>query len=246
MRHTILAMLLALGLTGCLADVLVTTAVQGELQAKNASAAQNALNNVKDDTGRMQIERAIAAYHADHGAYPESLDVLGFNPIPTRADGSAYGYNPVTGEVLDSAQGPTPEDYLLMQDIEEAINAYGTASGYYPPTLDALAEAGYLPEPPRTATGQEFAYNNQNGVFTHPLEGHVSAARPAQRQSGGGAAGAGGPMGEAMTGVAIQEELNGQSNAGASAARGAGGRTLNRATQSQNERQQKALEEIGF
>lgn len=242
MRYIIFTAVATIGLSGCLLDVLMGTAVQGELQAQNASAAQNALNSVKEDKARMELQRAIDAYYADKGTYPPSLDVLGFNPVPTHPDGSNFGYNPVTGQLLDSDAGPTPADYLLMQDISEAINAYGTASGYYPPTLDTLAETGYLPEPPRTEAGQEFNYNNQNGVFTHPLDGHVSAARPGRTP----AAGAGGPMGEAMTGIAIQEELNSQSNAGASAGRSVGAAGINRATQSQNDRQQKALEDLGL
>ena len=243
----IFLLFLTVSLSGCLADVLVTTATQGKLQADQATAAQNTLDRVKNDTGLMNLQRTVDTYRADTGHYPESLDVLGFNPLPKRGDGGNFGYNPVTGEVLETDAGPTAADYLLMEDIGAAINAYGTAAGYYPPTLDTLAESGYLPELPRTEFGQEFAYNNQNGVFTHPLEGHVNAARQAPAQNrGGAAAGGGGPLGEAMTGIAIQEELNGSSNAGASRARGTGATGINRATNTQNDRQQKALEDLGF
>ncbi len=238
---------LTISLSGCLADVLVTTATQGKLQADQASAAQNTLNRVKNDTGLMNLQRAVDTYRAETGHYPESLDRLGFNPLPKRGDGGNFGYNPVTGEVLETDAGPSSADYLLMEDIGAAINAYGTASGHYPITLDTLAETGYLPTLPRTESGQEFAYNNQNGIFTHPLEGHVNAARQAPPQNRGGAtAGGGGPLGEAMTGIAIQEELNRNSNAGTSRARGTGATGINRATNTQNDRQQKALEELGF
>ncbi len=250
MRFIMIA-LLSLGLSGCLADVLMTTAIQGEMQAKQAGAAQNVLNHVKDDTAEISLQRAVDAYNGEKGYYPESLDELVpsfIDPIPQRADGGNFGYNPITGRISDDDSGPTAADYLLMDDITAAINAYGTAAGYYPPTLDALAETGYLPQPPRTEGGLEFAYNNQNGVFTHPLDGHVAAARPApQRNRGGGAAvGGGGPMGEAMTSIAIQEQLNSNSNAGASRARGAGAVGIGRATRSTNARQEKALEELGF
>lgn len=238
---------LTISLSGCLADVLVTTATQGKLQAEQASAAQNTLNRVKNDTGLMNLQRAVDSYRAETGHYPDSLAQLGFDPLPKRGDGGDFGYNPVTGEVLETDAGPSPADYRMMADIGAAINAYGTAAGYYPPTLDTLTESGYLPVLPRTESGQEFAYNNQNGVFTHPLEGHVNAARQTPPQNRGGATAAGGgPLGEAMTGIAIQEELNRNSNAGASRARGTGATGINRATNTQNDRQQQALEELGF
>lgn len=243
----IILIFLTISLSGCLADVLVTTATQGKLQADQASVAQNTLNRVKDDNGLMNLQRAVDTYRAETGHYPDSLDQLGFDPLPKRGDGGNFGYNPVTGEVLETDAGPTPADYRMMADIGAAINAYGTAVGYYPPTLDTLTESGYLPELPRTESGQEFVYNNQNGFFTHPMEGHVTAVRQAPPQNQGGmAAGGGGPLGEAMTGIAIQEELNRSSNAGASRARGTGATGINRATNTQNDQQQKALEELGF
>jgi len=242
-----LAALLALGLSGCLADVLVTTAVQGELQAQQASHAQQTLNKVTNDTGMMNLQRAVNAYQAERGHYPASLDLLGFGTLPKRADGGNFGYNPVTGQVLPDDSGPAPRDYLLMEDIASAIVAYGTASGFYPPTLDTLAETGYLAGYPRTEAGLEFQYNNQNGVFSHPLDGHVATARTApQPARGGSPAVGGGPMGEAMTGIAIQEQLNSSSNAGASQARGAGAAGINRATSTQDRRQQEALQDLGL
>ncbi len=240
--------LLALGLSGCLADVLVSTAVQGELQAKQASAAQQTLNKVTNDTGMMNLQRAVDAYAAEQGVNPKSLDVLipGILPeIPKRADGGDFGYNPVTGKVLKTDEGPSAADFLLMEDITTAINAYGTASGYYPPTLDALSQAGYLSQLPRTEGGLEFGYDQQTGVFTHPLDGHVvSAQRPAPAAGGGG--GGGGPMGEAMTGIAMQEQLNSNSNAGVSSARGNGASGISRATNTQNQQQEEALKDLGF
>jgi hypothetical protein len=243
------AVLFVPGLSGCLVDVLMSTAIQGELQAEQATAAQNTLNRVTNDTGQMNLQRAVDTFHGESGNYPQSLNELvpGFiNPIPQRADGGNFGYNPISGQVLETDSGPSASDYLLMEDIALAINAYGTASGLYPPTLDALAETGYLPQSPRTENGLEFTYNNQNGAFSHPLDGHVAGApQPTQRRSGAVAAG-GGPVGEALTGIAIQEQLNSNSNAGSSRSRSQGATGINRATSTQNARQQKALEELGF
>jgi hypothetical protein len=198
----------------------------------------------------------VDLYQADKGVYPESLGQLVpayIDPIPARADGGAFGYNPLTGRVLEDDSGPAPEDYLLMERINAAINAYGTATGFYPGTLDALASAGYLPAPPRTADGQPFNYNSQTGAVSHPKNGYMAAAvapgapqAGVQRNRGTVPAAGGGPLGEAMTGIAIQEQLNSNSNAGTSAASARGRSGARGAAATQNERQEKALNELGF
>jgi hypothetical protein len=237
----------ALLLPGCMAEVLTSTAIQADLQAKQAGAAQQTLSNVKSDTGQMNLQRAVDLYQADKGSLPASLDLLVPNyidAIPARGDGSAFGYNPLTGKVLETDAGPTAADYLMMEQIKTAINAYGAATGLYPPTLDTLNQAGYLPVPPRTESGQPFNYNNQNGAVSHPLDGPVTAAMPAQAPRPG--VGGGGPLGEVTTGIAMQEELNRSSNAGATAA-GTQGRSSSRsAAAEQTQRQEKALDELGF
>ena len=237
----------ALLLPGCMAEVLTSAAIQADLQAKQAGAAQQTLSNVKTDTGQMNLQRAVDLYQAEKGTLPTSLDLLVPNfidAIPPRGDGGAFGYNPITGKVLETDAGPTAADYLMMEQIRTAINAYGTATGLYPPTLDTLNQSGYLPVPPRTESGQPFNYNNQNGAVSHPLDGPVTAAMPPQapRTPVGG----GGPLGEVTTGIAMQEELNRSSNAG-SAAAGTRGRTGARsAAAEQSQRQEKALDELGF
>lgn len=241
----------ALLLPGCMAEVLTSAAIQADLQAKQASAAQQTLSNVRSDTGQMNLQRAVDLYQADKGSLPASLDLLVpdyIDAIPPRGDGGAFGYNPLTGKVLETDAGPTAADYLMMEQIKTAINAYGTATGLYPPTLDTLNQSGYLPVPPRTESGQPFNYNNQNGAVSHPLDGPVTAAMPTQAPRPGGAVGVGGggPLGEVTTGIAMQEELNRSSNAG-SAAAGTRGRTSTRsAAAEQSQRQEKALDELGF
>ncbi|MBX3180981.1 MAG: hypothetical protein KF886_26855 [Candidatus Hydrogenedentes bacterium] len=248
MRSTAVILLAAMFLSGCLVDVLTSTAIQGELQAQQASAAKNTLDRVETDTAQTNLQRAVDLFHAEKGVYPPSLDVLApayINPIPTRADGAPFGYDPMAGKVLRESTGIDPADYATMEHIRNAIIAYGTRTGFYPDTLDTLAQAGLLPAPPRTAAGEPFLYNNQTGLVQHPrATGGGMAAAP--RAGGGVPAGGGGLMGEAMTGIAIQEELNRSSNAG-SAAAGTRGRTGARgAAATQDERQQRALDELGF
>lgn len=246
----LLSGLLALALSGCLADVLMTTAIQGELGAQQATAAQNTLNRVTNDTGQMNLQRAVDTFRAETGYAPESLNELVpsfIDPIPQRADGGNFGYNPIIGKILDTDDGPSASDYLLMEDIAAAINAYGNATGYYPETLDVLSQTGYLAQLPRTEGGLEFTYQNQTGAFSHPSGGTVSPALPGTPNRGGGAGvGGAGPLGEVMTGIAMQEQLNSNSNAGASRARSNGAGDIGNATNTTNERQQKALEELGF
>lgn len=233
-------------LSGCLVDVLTSAAIQGELQAQQATAAQNTLNRVKNDTGQVNLQQAVSLYQAEKGTYPESLDLLVpnfINSIPARADGGAFGYNPITGQVLDDDSGPAPADYLMMEQIRVAINNYGAAVQYYPPTLDTLTQTGYLTTYPRTVDGREFIYNNQNGAVAYPGSGGVPQTTAPNLSA---PAGGGGPLGEAMTGIAIQEQLNSNSNAGSSAASSRGRSGARDAAARQTDRQQKALDELGF
>jgi hypothetical protein len=45
-------------LSGCLLDVLTSTAIQADLQAQQATAAQNTLNRVTNDTGQVNLQHA--------------------------------------------------------------------------------------------------------------------------------------------------------------------------------------------
>jgi len=166
-----LALLLVPGLlTGCFVDMLATTAVHGELQKKQAQSLQRVTEQARQQSQDLRADQAVKAYRAEHGSNPPSLEILvpDYLPeVPRRPDGTPYAYDPATGEVGRPPQGVTPEDRRTLQAIENAINQYGQDTGYYPPTLDALAPQ-YLPEPPRTSAGERFIYNNQNGYVAHP------------------------------------------------------------------------------
>lgn len=246
MRYALIAML-GLMLAGCGAELLTTTAIQGELQAQQLSAMQRQVKGAADSSGRIQIERAITAYQAEKGAYPPSLDALApqyLPAVPRRADGAPYGYDPATGRLTDGAApatGPSPQDFQTMEQIRAAINRYGTATGYYPPTLDALAPA-YLPAPPRTTAGEQFIYNNQNGYLAHPRQ---AASAPAASPSPPALGGAG-PMGEVMTGIGMQQQLGGMRQSGASAAGSHARQRLGDVGNTQNERHEQAMDALGM
>ena len=171
-------------LCGCGAEVLTTTATQSKLQAEQATAMKRQLSKSAENTGRINLERAIRTFQAERGTYPPSLDALvpEFLPaLPEQADGSPWGYNPATGAVLKEAfSGPTPTDRQLIQAIHTAIDQYGQDTGYYPATLDDLAPA-YLATPPRTASGEVFNYDNQIGAVWHPREPRPGAQPSASR-----------------------------------------------------------------
>ncbi len=209
------AMAVASALAGCGVELLATTAIRGELDAQQAKSATKHIAYVKDKMGGMGVEQAIQAYRAEHGQNPPSLDALvpTYLPeMPRRPDGGAYAYDPVSGALHGGDS--MAADRALMESIRQAINQYGTATGYYPPTLDDLYPQ-YLSQLPRTSAGELFIYNNQNGYLEHPRP--QGAVRPAAPRPASGVSGSG-PMGEMMTGIGIQQELGRMSTGGASAA----------------------------
>lgn len=234
---------LTLALSGCFAEVLTTTAITGQLQAEQAGAMKRQVQGAAENTGQINLKRAIDTYYAENAKYPAALSDLVPNylpAIPTHADGRPYGYDPATGRISDHAVNG---DQATMQAIRQAINAYGTQVGYYPPTLDTLYP-NYLPVLPRTASGEQFTYNNQNGAVGVPGQGGV-APQPAQ---GGGTSGVGGGglMGETMTGIGMQQQLNNANQSGANSF-GTRGRSGVRDISGQhNQQQENALDALGL
>jgi len=205
-------------LAGCGAEVLTATAISGQLQKEQVGAMKRQIDHASNTTGKVAAEQAIRTYQAEKGHNPPSLEALVpqyLNAIPRKADGQPYGYDAATGRLLDGpVHGATsPADQQLLEQIRGAIIQFGTATGFYPGTLDELAPY-YLPTAPRTTTGQPFEYNNQTGEVRIPAQAHPAAPGPGARVPAGGA----GPLGEAMTGVAIQNQLGNMNQGGANAA----------------------------
>lgn len=241
----LLSIPLGLLLWGCMAEVLTTTAIQGELQAQQLKAMRGQVQRASGTTGRIYLEKAIDTYRAEEGTNPPSLEVLvpDYLPaLPTATDGSAYGYDPSTGQLLEGGQtGGGVSDTQKIEQIRGAINQYGTAVGFYPPTLDALVPQ-YLSAVPRSAAGQEFIYNNQNGYLAAPETSTAGQNRPA----GGVAMGGAGPMGEVMTGIGMQNQLNSMSNGGSGAAGSYGRQAIGNATGTHNDQQDKVMDNLGL
>ncbi len=231
---------------GCGAELLVTTATRGELESQQAKSALRQLEHVRGQVGKLEVEQAIQAYRAEHGVNPPSLDVLVpkyLAKVPVKEDGTPYQYNPETGKLSarPAPSGPTGADMQMLENIRLAINQYGTATGYYPRTLDDL-HPQYLAQPPRTASGQPFVYNNQNGYVAHPVQ-HAAARRPAAAPSGGMGAGV---MGETMTGIGIQQELGAMSGGGASSAQTRSRSDVNQISGGHTSRQNQVMDDLGL
>ncbi len=232
-------------LTGCGLDVLTSTAITGELQRENVERLTETTDAVEQQTARWQVNQAIAAYRAEKGENPPSLEALipeFLAEVPKGPDGEPLAYDPATGSVGEDTQAQA-DDRQTMEEIYQAINRYGRQTGYYPPSLDALAP-NYLSEPPRTTDGREFLYNPQTGAVAHPDAVRQQAPqhqRQQQRRPDGVS-----PMVDGMTGLGAQQELQRQRHSGTSAAGSYGRGAIDRTQDQYNQRQQEALDQLGF
>ena len=251
--------LLAPMLVGCGLELLSTTAIQGELQAENMRAIHSQASAIGGTMGKIRLQQAVDTYHAEKGFYPTALEELvpAYLPrLPRQPDGTSYNYDPATGKVLDYPKDPLgPEsDQHKMDNILVAIDQYGRTTGYYPPSLAALVP-GYLPAVPLTADGREFIYDPSTGALKMPSSYRREASgaynpranqRRSQVRQRAGRGGAGGPMGEMMTGIGIQQELNSMGHSATSGADNRMRRDLGRTTQDYNRRQEQAMKELGL
>lgn len=242
-------------LTGCGLELLGTTAIRSGLEAEQAQTLKKTLDYAKESTSLLSAQQGIAAYRAEKGVNPPSLEAAvreGYlAEVPKQADGTPYGYDPQTGALFEKpATPPAPppvvsnpqptvpppsttsggsfaEDLKSIQIIRGAIGKYQKDNKRLPPSLQSLAPK-YLSEVPKTSTGQDFYYDPATGTVYHPSQvpsQYVTPApQPTPPQSAAAAprrpavVGGGGPLGEAMTGISMQEQLNSMSNAGANAA----------------------------
>jgi hypothetical protein len=240
-----IALLLPVALSGCMLELLTTTAIQGELAARDAQAGVQALNYAKESKAKTEAEYAIRAYQAEKGSYPLSLAALvpDYLPgVPTHADGSPFGYDAATGTLLDSAATPqripNEEDRRNLKRIEDAIYAYWQATANYPQTLVELQPL-YIDKVPALSSGGSFIYDAQTGAVHSPGDFHAPVFSGARVAAGGA-----GPLGEATSGIAIQNQLRDMNTSGAQAAHGAAGRGLQGVDRAYQQQQQRALDNI--
>lgn len=237
MKYALVAVM-GLTLVGCGLELLAGTAIQSELQAQQMSNIKPTLDYAKNTSSTITVQQAIDAYAAEKGQYPPTLETLvpeWLPSIPTQANGMPFVYDPATGRVSEGPDLPdgrpaakpaqanqnNQADQTKLEEVRRAINRYGQATGYYPASLAVLVPY-YLAEVPKTASGQDFLYDPQSGALSLPTAAPRPQQQVAQPVPNAGArrpaVGGGGPMMETMTGIGIQNELNGMSSAGSSAA----------------------------
>ena len=185
-----------------------------------------------------QAINAYAAENGTYPASLEALVPEWLPSIPVQADGTAFGYDPATGAlyaVFPAADGAAPQsapppgllDTQPLQEsnqerlirIHEAISRYTIEQRKYPESLQALVPQ-YLTQTIKTRDGQDFTYDPATGIVSTPPPLPQPLGAPAPTAASPGAygqvppapsrtpAGAGGPMGEALTGIGIQNQLN--------------------------------------
>ena len=277
---------LAVVLAGCGLELLGTTAIRSGLEAEQAKTLKRTLDYAQETTSRMSAEQGIAAYRAEKGVNPPSLEAAvreGYlTEIPRQADGTSYGYDPVTGMLIEGAapvpyaqvppaassalapshdggQGSFAEDLKTIQQVRGAIGRFKKDTGRFPPSLHALTPK-YLAEIPKTSGGQDFLYDPATGIVHHPSQAPQQPAAaygmlaPAPQagayqtppQRPGRAVGGGGPMGEVMTGIAIQQELNSMSSGGANVAASRVRTDARGIGEQQTQRHERAMDNLGL
>jgi hypothetical protein len=253
MRSVLLLTIVPALASGCLMELLTTTAIQGELAARDAQAGAQAINYAKESRAKIEAEQAIKAYQAEKGAYPPSLTALIPNYLasaPVHPDGRPYGYNPMTGRLLEDplpaprSGGFTATDQRNLDAIGDAIYRYWEDTGSYPRMLADL-EPTYLARVPTLESGAAFEYDASTGAVYPPASAQSTpaAAAPVAR-NGGGAIGGVGPMGEVMTGIGIQNELNNMNTSGTSSAGSRARGSVAGIQDSYNTRQNRALNQL--
>jgi len=230
-------------------ELLGATAIRSGLEAEQAKTLKKTLDYAQETTSLLSAQQGIAAYRAEKGMNPPSLEAAvreGYlAEIPKQADGRPYGYDPATGRLFEQMAAPEPvpvpppatsqppapatggsfaEDLKTIQVVRGAIGRYQKDNRRNPPSLQSLVPK-YLTEVPQTSSGQDFYYDPATGTVYHPsqLPSQPVPSMPSApvsqtavpRQTGPMG---GGPLGEAMTGIAIQQQLNSMSSGGTDAA----------------------------
>jgi hypothetical protein len=251
LRSFVLLLLIPIVCPGCLVEVLTTTAIQGELAARNAQSGAAALNHAKESRARIEAEQAIRAYQAEKGTYPPSLNALIPNylaSVPLHPDGRPYGYDPATGKLLEepvrapSVAGYTATDQRNLEAIGDAIYRYWESTRQYPRTLADLAPT-YMSRVPTLESGAAFEYDAVSGAVYPPatVQRAPAAGVPVARAGGGAGAGT---VGEVLSGIAISNELSNMNTSGTAAASGRARGNVSSIQNTHNAQQNRALDQI--
>lgn len=268
MRYTAqlaLAFLLVVSLPGCLLELLGSAAIQSELAAQSAATGARAMQKAQSHSDQTTLQSAVTAYFAEYGAYPPTLEAVVpqfIDAIPPAPGGGSWAYDATTGSLYvgsgQQASGQpkaippaTANDRANMKSISEAIYYYGQNTGVYPSQLSDLAPS-YIASVPKTDSGRSYEYDPATGQVYHPYDvqqARLQQQQQQQAQQAGGAqrgraAAAGGPLGEQLTGIHMQQELNSMSQGGVNSAGNRGKANARNIQQQQNDRTNRALRQL--
>lgn len=101
--RTLLSAILIITSSGCLMEVLTVTAIEGELSAEGAKSASRTLEYAKDSQSKVELQSAVRSYAGFTGSYPATLDALVPDyvaAVPIQSNGRSFGYNPGDGSVF--------------------------------------------------------------------------------------------------------------------------------------------------
>lgn len=217
-------------LVGCGAS---ETVVVSGIAATNAKNQVKALNNIEfkanADAAANRVRETVALFEASTGFLPTSLQELvdkGYmTALPPLPEGIEFRYDRITGVVstgpADAASRPVHEEPVVEQT--QYMKGFATHVG------NRRSPA------PRTGTRNTAGRGRRS-------PGAVQRSRPRGRAGGAGA----GPMGEVMTGIGVQNELNSMSTGGSSSASGYARHGIGQRTDNYSRRQEQVLRETGF
>lgn len=214
---------LAFAFTGCLLEAVTVTAIQGELAADSASSASRTLDHVKDGQAKIEIESAVRTYMGTTGSYPASLDVLVpqyIAVIPTQSSGRGFGYNPANGSVfIDRGRqtpGPVPNSTMTQSDVQNLETIRGGIYRYWETTGRYPADLASL----APVYLKEVPVMASGASYRYDVK-TAAVHHPAELRGGGGT---------------VPAQPIGASS----------GTDVNGITESHTNRQQKALDDLGF
>lgn len=124
--------------------------------------------------------------------------------------------------------------------LQQAINMYMGEKGGYPASLNDLVP-NYIDAIPKRVDGQYWGYDPQTGRL---LE--TSVPEPSGIMSGAFPVGGGGPLGAAVTGMGMQQQMNSMSNGGTNAAGGYARGEISGAVGGHNQQQEQVMDNLGL
>ncbi len=172
-RFRLITFVLSLILLGCGAETLVTTGIVAENAKNQAQALKGVTQQAGRQIGLSQVKQAIAAFQAEQGRFPYTLDelvTLGYMYyLPQLAEGQQFVYDNRTGQVrVGRAQYP-PVPGAPQQPVAPRQPGQQTRQG--------VPGYGGSPYMQGFQIQQEFQYGNQ----AH-YGGAASAQTGAKRQ----------------------------------------------------------------